>query len=114
MSTITVDDDEYVPQMPPRETIEVYVDYNFRGRMKPSTYIYYVDETITGKEDSEDEDSVYNRMPAKKTFTVEANCRVRGRKKAIDHGFSDPENTDDNTSIDSNNSIPHIATLHVI
>jgi hypothetical protein len=113
MSTITVDDD-YVPQMPPRDTIEVEVEYNFRGRRKPSPYIDNDDDTVTKVEDCEDEDSSYNRMPAKKTFTVEANCKVRGRRKAIDHGFSDPENTDDDTSIDSDNPIPDKTTLHVI
>jgi hypothetical protein len=82
MSAIT--DDDYVPQMPTRETKEVYVDYIVHGRKKPSPYIDYV-ETITVEEACEVEDSSYNLMP-RKTFKVEANCRVRGRRKAIDHG----------------------------
>jgi hypothetical protein len=82
MSAIT--DDDYVPQMPTRETKEVYVDYIFRGRLNPLPYIDD-DETISVEEGFEDEDSAYNRMP-RKTFKVEANCRVHGRRKAIDHG----------------------------
>jgi hypothetical protein len=69
---------------------------------------------ITVDDDQDGEDSVYNRMPPKETFTVEANCRVRGRRKPIDYGSSNPEDTyqkGKEGQIYDYNPIPHKSTF---